>query len=433
MKDQRIQDLIDKKDWDGLRSNLDNIQGNSSGIGEYDWDSDFFEDFLVVEKDLPYGVNGFKLIAEVYFISLMRGMKFRPETYVNVIIAARTTRLTTLYSPAIGRTFDPMHILYEYPVGQEFLDIDVQEAKAALISFSRYLKVKLNSEAFKPSNYQSLLTISKDLGITLGTADMRDFLNFGIDPVRLALDLFPLRYHVNEIFVGFSAQEMDKFVEDYAKGSTNTAPPANAIDGWVMHNKIITDKMIEFYKRDRIFIDYPHIIQAMTDDQLERNKGSIKNKTSLFDAGIPLDRIYDLYSGDLSGLAARAKAWLTFHTEEDLIKFKELFKPEHMTPGSPMFYMSKETLKILNKQHGTRKKYPEEYGDFEIIILTYGREQNVRKLTDEMVKYLAERTSTNNSDVHRVMTKFMTRWNLHTKYSVPSSKLLNLLRILNQY
>lgn len=165
------------------------------------------------------------------------------------------------------------------------------------------------------------------------------------------------------------------------------------------HNNIILPKWLKewvfsvsnFTDRWQQLTSIKYIIDNLSDDDLIKYKNQIGYEALIKGKTISLDKITELKGKqklDLSHFKYK------FFTEEEMIKNPHFFDPKQMF-NYGHFYVSRETLKILNKTWGRHTRYNENWGNFFNIC----KKLNEFQYTTSTLKYLQKKTGMVNSGV----------------------------------
>ena len=127
-----------------------------------------------------------------------------------------------------------------------------------------------------------------------------------------------------------------------------------------------------------LFNSFPlYVVHVMTKEQLTKFKDELGLGTALYSSKITLDELADLYPGERAETPPAG-----FHTEEEIAKHPQFFNPK--STGISRFYFTRETLKILNREWGTRQRYDVgTNGDATKVLL-----RNIIRITPENIRYL---------------------------------------------
>ena len=119
------------------------------------------------------------------------------------------------------------------------------------------------------------------------------------------------------------------------------------------------------------------LLHIMTKDQIIKFRSKFTSFAIADSNKLSLDEFVELYPK--AKLVSIPKG---FYTEEEIAKYPQLFNPK--SSGTLDLYFTKETLKILNREWGTRQRYSaDDNGNPSDILI-----RNVERLTPEIIRYL---------------------------------------------
>lgn len=112
-----------------------------------------------------------------------------------------------------------------------------------------------------------------------------------------------------------------------------------------------------------------------------------------------------------------------FYRDDEIAKYPFYFDPRNFKTGA--LYVSRDTHKLVNKVHGSRTRYNNEWQHFEAII----RHMSSPDITFKNVKYLISKTKPANEDLLTALIRVRNR----SSDKVLTDKLNIIIKISNQY
>lgn len=447
MKDQRIQELIDKKDWDNLfsRAYLPGLYGVDKAA-EYNWDVDMLRYFAFNEK-YTRRIAGSEIspfLAGFHINAMKRGIVYDKkllEQYLTVCAMHGNPWGMFGRAPkevAQMRSNPKNGTVYLYGLGNEtLLDVDISLIKGMAPDFTNTdTVVFFPDEMFTPKNakvFQEWLdaTSSYDSGKMvyrlriLPKGDLRVLCNVSSDPKIIC----PFAEQTGRIGEVMSDIPQGKYEQLFIDMKMNfDSVPRSVFDYYKINNTKMSDKFFQALLVGRISTIFGAVVCALSLDQVREAKRFINEYAVIRYHGLD-NAVTALGSlGKPGSKIAVEGLWATgFFTEDEIMRHAQYFDPgmeEKASLKGTLFYVSESTWGILRKTHGRRTKYPERLRNFNTIVK--GLVTSGAPIDDKKLRYLYEKTGVTPIEAYQTLKE-----EIKTEY--PESTILKIIKILKQY
>lgn len=190
----------------------------------------------------------------------------------------------------------------------------------------------------------------------------------------------------------FEKMMMDDFnVEKSLFGKVSLKSRREYVRYYTYNNVPIKDEVIDELTF-RFGSLYSKILDNLTDKQIEERFDKIGPE--ILCKKVSMVRLKELFGSNINDISSAR-----FFTNEEIQGFPNFFNPESILKAKRV-YITKETLKILNGVWKTNKRYSNDLSDFNKILSN----NSYSFLNMEMIKYLKEKTKSNNLDVYKFIS-----------------------------
>ena len=327
---------------------------------------EFFLDFLTT-------VDAGNAVLQSYedLIPAMNGLDFSYNDYTKMLKSADIVYNITLFD----LTKDKTQEFLEFYLDNSDRILELRKDVAMVATVASFTK-KLLGDGSLNERFAKLL--NSDINVlrrivtdglkadAVGLQFLKEYIN---DDIKLALlETKSASTDVLELVTKNASEEsiIDYISDDKRIAYYNVFPNLSNI-GYTFSDKGISN-IISAHKK--------YAVSVMTKEQITKFKDElgivhIKNSNKL-----TLDEVADLFPGKQSSTPPAE-----FHTEEEMVKHPQLFNPK--SDGTQLLYFTRETLKILNREWGTRQRYDENSSDVNRVF-----DSNIYSITPKMIRYL---------------------------------------------
>jgi len=383
---QEKQDLINKKDWDGL-SKTDIYSDFDFSIirwEKYTLNKEFFTKFLYYRSDLlGKALNAGVLKYEDDFVvnSILAALiqNFSVEDIVSVfkafkILSVKRKKYQTHFKKVSNENKIKQHLnkhnvesFYKTLISDDILNDDFFNVSHIDFSYcSNFTEEELKKIISYETKSTSYISLSSQHSI-------RKFFPTNEATIDFLIDIPYANIKLSFVLIKNSKTEINDLItfleKKYAEHNRFLEFKKELIFVFVRNNWPITDEYIDFIA-EHFHNSLNFILQVMTKEQIKTKDrhfsfdiiASNNNKLSIDDL-LELKPTFKDTNYDLSSSR--------FFTEEEIIAHPNFFDPNKIR-GSRNQYVSEETFRLLNKAWGRRLKYTDLTDVSDILSNLYG-------------------------------------------------------------
>jgi ribosomal protein S6 len=396
---QEKQDLIDKKDWDGLLQTdiLPDFEINDTGRYVFNFDfmyefvlkrfhenaitanykiniDSLFRNMFVRAKELKLNItaNQWELIINEFIeIKKNNNNSFLINNGVFLDTGNKNSEFIKFLINYDNPELDKLYREYQSTIIIDSSNVNDLSANDIIELADKFNKIYKNESYYLVNFGFDDETIEKLINEIKTDDDLISFFEKINVPLHNAINLFS-----ENRFISFIRKNLDIIninnINQYIKIHSDMILPDDLV-------KTIVDTGKLYY-----------FATVLTLEQIERYKDLLSLEAMLFNKRIPLDKVKEFKSVEFFDASK-----IRFFTEEEIIQNPEFFDPESVKKVGYL-YVSESTFKLLNKTWSKKQKYENDLSDFTTLCNNLVR---LKYFLFDDLRYIVKKTGASNDRV----------------------------------